>query len=170
ALGGEGDVVVLGLDVIELGGGNDVDVGAVAHHDAFGKLAGGGGGCAEFGGLGDLGAGAFLGAGEGGFEAVGPVGLEQVIGGVDLEGAQGVLIVGGGEDDGHVAANQFKNFETIELGHLDIEEEQVGLALGDSLDCLEAVGAFGDDLDFGMMREHLAEDGAGEFFVVDDYG
>ena len=57
------------------------------------ELGVGGGG--RLGGRGDAGAGLFE-----GLEDAGAVeGLEQVVDGVDLEGADGVLVEGGGEDD-----------------------------------------------------------------------
>ena len=43
--------------------------------------------------------------------------------------------------------DQFEHFEAVELGHLDVEEEEVGRGFGDRLDRLEAIGAFRDNLD-----------------------
>ena len=89
---------------------------------------------------------------------------------MDFEGANGVVVVGGDEDYGGSCADQFEDFEAIELGHLNVEEYEVGLQFGDGFDGFEAVGAFGGDFDFGMGGEEFAKDLAGELFVVDDYG
>jgi hypothetical protein len=44
-----------------------------------------------------------------------------------LEGAQGELVVGGHEDHrGHTAdANRLQHVEAVDLGHLNVQEEQI---------------------------------------------
>ena len=111
-----------------------------------------------------------FGASQSGFEAIAAKRLQQVIDGVDFKGPDCVIIVGGDEDDGGAGADQLEDFEAIELGHLDIEENEVGLQFGDGFYGFEAVGAFGGDFDFGMGSEKFAQDLAGELLVVDDYG
>ena len=115
-----------------------------------------------------------LGALERALEALGAEGLEQVVHGMGVEGAHGVLVVGGGEDHGGRTRarriHQLQHLEAVEFGHLDIEEEQVGGKIGHGFDGFEAVGAFGGDFDFRMRGEQFAEEAAGQFLVVHDYG
>ena len=93
-------------------------------------------------------------------EALRAEGLEQVVHGVGVEGAHGVLVVGGDEDDHRRLRgfDQFQHFEAIQLGHLDVEEEQVRAGFGDGLDGLEAVGAFGHDHEFPGARPAIRAD------------
>src|SRR5512143_2990705 len=65
--------------------------------------------------------------------------------------------------------DQVEDLEAVELGHLDVEEEQVGGEVGDGLDSLEAVGAFGGDLDFGVTGNEFAKKGPGQLLVVDNH-
>src|SRR5690242_10459209 len=63
---------------------------------------------------------------EGGGEALGRDGLEEVVERVHFEGAEGVLVVGSGEDD---LGDDFQALEQLEAGHaghLDVEKEEVG--------------------------------------------
>ena len=59
--------------------------------------------------------------------------FEQVVEGSGLEGAQGVPVVGGDEDDGrrNITAEKFKHVEAVALGHLDVEEEEVRFGAAD---------------------------------------
>ena len=78
---------------------------------------------------GDLGAGSEAGHGslQGLGQALGAKRLQEVVHGVDLECLQGELVVGRGED--HCRANlgreKLQNLETIDLGHLYVEEEEI---------------------------------------------
>ena len=115
-----------------------------------------------------------FGALEGALEALGAEGLEQVIHGVGVEGAHGVLVVGGGEDHGGRARagriDQLQHLEAIEFGHLDVEKEQVWGKIGHGFDGFEAVGAFGGDFDFRMGGEQFAQEAAGQLLVIHDHG
>ena len=97
---------------------------------------------------------------ERGFEAIGAEGLQQIVDGVNFEGFDRVAVVGGDENDGGVLADQFEDFEAVELGHLNIEEHQIGFLLGDGLNGFEAVGAFGDEFDFRMAAMNSRRPGA----------
>jgi len=77
---------------------------------------------------------------------------------VDVEGTHGVLIIRSHEDDGHVGANQFQDIEPGQLGHLHVEENQIGIVFRDGLYSFDAVGAFGSDFDFRMRLQILAND------------
>ena len=62
---------------------------------------------------------------EGAFQLFGLDGLEQVVDGIGFEGAEGVLVVGGGEDDEGLSGEMREEFEAVHAGHLDVEEEHV---------------------------------------------
>src|SRR5207253_10444766 len=76
----------------------------------------------------------------------------------------------GDKDDDRRAIEQRQHFEAIELRHLDVEEENVGIALRHLADGLESVGALGDDLEVFFRSEIFAKDIASERFVVDNQG
>ena len=72
--------------------------------------------------------------------------------------------------DEFVVDELFDDSEAIETGHLDIEEDDVGLMFFNEGDGFDAVGAFGQDFDgTGGVEEEL-ELFAGEQLVVDDEG
>ena len=87
---------------------------------------------------------------EGFVEALFGEGFEQVVDGVGLEGADGVFIEGGGEDDGGRVFDELEHFEAIDLWHLDIEEDEVGVVLLDRLEPFETVVAFLEHGDIGV--------------------
>jgi Ca-activated chloride channel family protein len=163
----ECDIIVLGFHIIQLVEGDHVHLCAVFDDHPLrtvGVRARGG----DF--RGEL---AFAEPGAGAFEcpvkAVHGERLQEIIDRVRVEGAHSVLVEGGREDDGGTGLDQLQDFETIELGHLDVEKEQVGGVLRDGFDGFEAVGAFGGDLDIGVIPDEFAEKCAGELFVVNDH-
>src|SRR5215475_12327990 len=81
-----------------------------------------------------------------------------------------VFVVRGDEDNGNIRADQLQNIESCELGHLHVEEQQVGLVLGDCFYRLQSVLAFGDDFDFLVRAEQFAQYFARQLFVVNDQG
>lgn len=83
-----------------------------------------------------------------------------------IEGAHGVLVVCGDEDDCGTGIDQFEHLETVEFRHLDVEEEEVGRGLGDRLDGFETVGAFRDDLDLRACSDQFAKKASCQFFVI----
>jgi len=99
-------------------------------------------------------------------------GLEKIVDGIDLKGADGVLVERGREDDlreGQLPAQEFfEDGEAIEAGHLDIEKDDVGLVLTDELDGFDAVGSVGENVDAASSFEEELELLAGERFIVDD--
>ena len=113
---------------------------------------------------------AFLRARKSCFEAVRAEGLEEVVDGVDFKGADRVVVMRGDEDDGGAGADQFQNFEAIELRHLDIEKNEIGFQFGDGFHGFEAIRTFGGDFDFGMCGDEFAQHLPGEFLVIDDDG
>ena len=99
-------------------------------------------------------------------------GLEQVVDGVDVEGAHRVLVEGGGEDDLRqpvlVLDELLEHGESVEAGHLHIEKDEVGLVLADELDGLDAVCALGHDFDAAGGVEQILQLFARELLIVDD--
>jgi hypothetical protein len=57
-------------------------------------------------------------------------GLEQIGDAVGLKGADGVLVVGGGEDDGAVHHNLGKYVEAQAIGQLDVAQDEAGRGVG----------------------------------------
>jgi hypothetical protein len=91
---------------------------------------------------------------------------------VSVEGAHGVLIVRGDEDHHGCLRgfDQFQHLEAVQLGHLHVEEEQVGAGFRDGLDRFEPVGAFGGDDDVRVRGQQLAQIPTGQFLVIDEDG
>ena len=86
-------------------------------------------------------------------DSVGIEGLEEVVGSVYVKGADGVLVVGSGEDElgeaGElVVVNELlDDGKAVHSGHLDVEEDEFGLVLLDELDGFNAVAALGKHID-----------------------
>jgi hypothetical protein len=101
-------------------------------------------------------------------------GLEDVIDSVNVEGLDGVVVEGGGEDDVRdfeFAFNEFlEDAETVEAGHLHVEENEVRRVFLDEVDGVEAVFALGQEVDFGEGFEEKREFLTRGLFVVDDNG
>ena len=165
-------VIVHGLDPINVGGGNEHDASVSANREAW-RLGGGGaaGGrhvgdqrgesgdvCAA--GLRRRSGEAFC-ARDGGEEPVFFDGLEQVIHRVHRERLEGVGIVRRDEDDeGHpLDAHCPHDVESVELGHLDIEEDEIGQVAGDGGHGTHAVAAFTGDDHGGVLGEQRSRDG-----------
>ena len=79
--------------------------------------------------------------------------LQEVVEGVNLEGADRVLIV---DRDKHYTARnvgpeRFQHPEPVLVGHLDIQKHQVRTQLPHTLDRLVAVGGFADHGDAGAF-------------------
>ena len=79
---------------------------------------------------------------------------------MDFEGAHGVLIIGGDENDGGVRTDQFENIEAGEFGHLHVQKNKVGLVLGDGFHGLKAISALGENFDLRMRLDQFAENQA----------
>jgi len=84
-----------------------------------------------------------------------------------LEGADGVFVEGGGEDHGGRVLNKLEHFEAVDLRHLDIQKNEVGVELLDGLEPFKTVVAFLQDGDIGIRLQIFADDEAREGFVVD---
>jgi len=79
--------------------------------------------------------------------------LEQVVHRRDLEGAQGVAVVGGDEDDGgQVAVGELpQHLEAVEVRDLDVQEEGVDGVGGQRLHRPAAAVEAADDVDVGVL-------------------
>ncbi len=85
---------------------------------------------------------------------------------MNVERPERVLIVGGGEDDRHRAAEQLDHLEAVQLRHLDVEEHQVWRELGHGLHGLETIAALGHDLDAWMRLQVFTDDRPRERLIV----
>jgi hypothetical protein len=63
-----------------------------------------------------------------------------------------------------------QHVEPREARHLDVEEHQVGMQLGDRGQCLAAVRALARDLDVRRVLQAQLQPAARERFVIDDDG
>ena len=70
---------------------------------------------------------------------------------------------------GNVATRP-EQVEAGEPGHLDVEQDEVGLELGDGPCGVQAVVGLGDEADVGMGAQVLGQQAAGEHFVFGDEG
>src|ERR1017187_6152572 len=164
----ERHVVVLRFHVIQFVDGDDLDPRTILHHDALRKLAWDTRRLRQTGGKAAF-PQARLGPAERHLEALRAERLEEVVDGVSVKGPHGVLVPGGHKDDGRTGLDQLQDLETIELRHLDIEEEDVRTGFPDGFDRLEAVGTFGRDLHFRMWTEHFPEEQARQLLVIYDH-
>ena len=101
-------------------------------------------------------------------ELCGLDGLDEVVDGVDLEGAERVLVVSGGEDDEGLMGEAGEEIEAGEAGHLNVEEEDVNGFAGfvEELEGLGGIGGAAGDGDAVKGGEHAREALDGEGFVV----
>ena len=99
-------------------------------------------------------------------ESFAPHRLEQIVERVHLERLERIFVVGGHEHDRRRRLEQLQNLEAVQLGHLDVEQDQVRGQLADPFHRFEAVGAVGHDLDVRLLRQVLAQQRARRLFVV----
>ena len=88
---------------------------------------------------------------------------------MDLEGLQREGVVRGHKNDGRhgPVLDLFKDAEAIEFGHLDIEEEQIGLFFGNGLNGSCAIIAFADEFYVRFFNEQSADALASQRFIID---
>lgn len=82
-----------------------------------------------------------------------------------------IVFVGGEDDDaggGGVSADLASGIEPIEVGHGDIEGDDVGLEFGGLLDTLATVASLSYDIDVFVAAENIDEGIAHHLMVVDD--
>ena len=89
---------------------------------------------------------------------------------MSFEGLHRVLIKGGDKDHqrqlGGIELAQ--NAESVESGHLNVEQHHVGSMTSDGRDGGWTVGGFARDLEVRLLRQKHSEPLAGEGFVIDD--
>ena len=96
--------------------------------------------------------------------------LQQIIHRRRFERPHRVLVERGDEHHGHARIDQLEHFEAVELRHLDIHEQHVGLVLGHCLHRLEAVRALRHDARRPPPRSRrLAQQPPRQFFIVCDH-
>src|SRR3981189_74089 len=89
---------------------------------------------------------------------------------MDFKCAQGVFVEGGDEHDRPIGADQLQYFESIQLRHLNVEENKIGIQFGHGFDSFESIRALSDNLDFRMTCKELQQHLAREFLIVDNDG
>ena len=170
----EARIVSFGLDPVDVGDGDELNAAANGDGEAL-QIVGREAVCEqreEFsGGLLILASLASIaGPGDGARQPIGSEGLEEVVDGVGVEGADRVVIVGGDEDgDGHLFdSNGFEDLETVHLRHLNIEEDEVGIELLNGVHGGFAVAALADDADVAIALEQAQQSRTREGFVIHD--
>ena len=103
-------------------------------------------------------------------------GFEEVIYAVDFEGLEGVLVVGGGEDDWAGDFNLVEDMESEAVGKVDVHEAEVGIRSGSrGVEMLEIFDALfdalynGKDVELGRdLGKGALEMLRGYYFVFDN--
>ncbi len=168
----ERNIVILGLECEDIRDRHEADLRTVTNDETpqgvlppmSGKVQGGGRG------LRPIGAKALARPRNGLPKALEREGLEEVIHGMDLEGTQGEMVIGGSEDHRRSRFEKLQNFKTVQLGHLDVEKKQIRTEIRAGFDCGEAIGKFAHDLQIGLAGAVFAQELARQFFIVDDQG
>ena len=73
-------------------------------------------------------------------------GFQQVVQRIDFVAVYGILVEGGGKDNAGAGIDHLRKFQSVQFGHLDVEEKQVDVLLGQLLDGLYGTGVFTDQL------------------------
>src|SRR5690242_11801011 len=88
-----------------------------------------------------------------------------------FESTHGKVVERGHEDHGrhrHVAKSS-KDIETVELGHLNVEKEQIWTQGTQEMERLAPIACFSDDVDVALRGEELADAASRQGLVVRDY-
>src|ERR1019366_959128 len=97
--------------------------------------------------------------------------LQQVIDGINLESPQRVLIVGSGENDEGLNCEPREQLESVQAGHLDVEEEDVHICRAiKKLQRLRGIGRASGDAHVPEIGQHPTEALDSERFVVNKIG
>jgi len=109
-------------------------------------------------------------------------GLQQIIDGIHVKGAHGVLIVGRRKNElrqcflfvaarsGHASFidEALNHRKAVEARHLHIEKDQIRVLFLDQIDGLDAIRPLPDNLDVAHRIEQILQLFARQLFVVDD--
>src|SRR5687767_12413447 len=94
--------------------------------------------------------------------------LEQIIYRAGLKSADRILVERRCKDHGGYLVEKLQHFEAIDLGHLYVEEHQVGRMLLDGLYTFVAIVAFGHYSKIFPVLQVFQHDAAGQGFIIDD--
>ena len=98
-------------------------------------------------------------------------GLEQVIDRAMVEGIDGILVVGGDEDQMRLSGERLCSLDTVHLGHVDIEKDDIRFEAVHHDDRLAAIAGLTHDLQFGPRFLQAAGNLlAHQAFIIDDDG
>src|SRR5579872_615735 len=94
--------------------------------------------------------------------------LEQVIEGVCLKCAHCILVVSSRKNhDWHVLGIRLtQHLKAIHVGHLDVQEKQIGCTILKRLSRLNAVLAFGNDLHFRFLLQKQPQLFSSQVFII----
>ena len=97
--------------------------------------------------------------------------LEQIVHRVNFKGAQGVLIMRGGEDNvglwRKVAGTELGgDIEAIHAGHLDIKKEQLRFRGADQINGLGGSGTFPNNVYFRLVAQELTQLLSSQDFII----
>ena len=114
---------------------------------------------------------AFLQALDDAGEPVGVDGLQEVVERLDRERVDGVALVRGHEHDGGrvgALAHERRRLDAAQPGHLDVEEDDVGLEVAGEIERLARAGRLADDPHLGLAGEQIPQLRPRRRFVVDE--
>src|SRR5687768_14782825 len=80
-----------------------------------------------------------------------------------------IFIISRGENNRRRLLHQLQHFKAIDLWHLYIQENEIGMMLHDGLYTFKAIVAFLHQLDLRMTQQIFFNNGARQWFVVYDY-
>src|SRR4026209_354776 len=106
----------------------------------------------------------------GGIEPFVVEGLQQVIEGMDLERAHGILVVRSYEDDvgRRLRIERFEHLETAQLRHLNVQKDEVRPERLDRINSFTTIRTLRNYLDVRILSQHFANHLASARFIVDD--
>lgn len=98
------------------------------------------------------------------------VGLEEVVDGTDAVAFDGILLVSGGEHYGGCVGEAFDEVHAVEVGHVDVSEDEVDGVGGEEIEGVEGVVAGGCEGEEGSFVDVAPEFFEGYRFVVNHEG
>lgn len=104
-----------------------------------------------------------------GLEEVGIAdGLGEVVERVDAVAIDGILAEGGGEDDARGLGQHLAELQSVEVGHLDVKENEVDGVVGKSFEGVHGVVILALEFHEGDFIDVAGQQFHGQGFVVDD--
>src|SRR5262245_371797 len=96
--------------------------------------------------------------------------FEQVIERVEFKRPHRILVVGRHKDDDRqlIGGELVEHPEAVEVGHLDVEENEVGRAPPDRDQCFMSIRAFADDRELAPAAQQIADAPSRQNFVIND--